>query len=225
MDDTPVLVLDFGGVISKTLFETHEQTEQALGLPSGSLNWRGPFEPQADTLWQMMQDGKISERDYWTRRAREVSALAGQNWTTMQEFVIAARGSDPAAIIRPEFLTALERVKKAGRRCAILSNELDLFYGCKLRQQLSFLEAFELIIDATYTGVLKPDPRAYEMICDGLGVASGTCVFVDDQLRNIKGAQAAAMKTVHFNVQDPQASYDDVLALLGITRTVQQQAG
>ena len=28
------LVLDFGGVISRTLFETHAQTEQALGLPA-----------------------------------------------------------------------------------------------------------------------------------------------------------------------------------------------
>jgi putative hydrolase of the HAD superfamily len=30
------LIFDFGGVISKTLFETHADTEQALGLPSGT---------------------------------------------------------------------------------------------------------------------------------------------------------------------------------------------
>ena len=34
------LVFDFGGVISKTLFETHASTERRLSLPPGSLTWR-----------------------------------------------------------------------------------------------------------------------------------------------------------------------------------------
>ena len=42
------LVLDFGGVISRTLFETHDLSEQALGLNRGTLTWRGPFDPQGD---------------------------------------------------------------------------------------------------------------------------------------------------------------------------------
>ena len=37
------LVLDFGGVISRMLFETHDLTEQALGLAPGTLTWRGPY--------------------------------------------------------------------------------------------------------------------------------------------------------------------------------------
>ena len=49
------LILDFGGVLSQTLFETHAQTEAALGLPAGSLNWRGPFDPAGDPLWRAMQ--------------------------------------------------------------------------------------------------------------------------------------------------------------------------
>jgi len=59
------LVLDFGGVISRTLFETHGQTEAALGLPAGTLTWRGPFDPASDALWCDMQAGRLSERDYW----------------------------------------------------------------------------------------------------------------------------------------------------------------
>ncbi|MEZ5449921.1 MAG: hypothetical protein R3E89_13430 [Thiolinea sp.] len=35
------LVLDFGGVISRTLFETHDSTEQALGLPPAVCNGAG----------------------------------------------------------------------------------------------------------------------------------------------------------------------------------------
>src|SRR5690606_23974568 len=64
------LVLDFGGVISRMLFETHALTEQALGLPPGTLTWRGPFDPASDPLWQDMQADKLSERDYWMARTR-----------------------------------------------------------------------------------------------------------------------------------------------------------
>ena len=54
------LVLDFGGVISRTLFETHALTEAALGLGPGTLTWRGPFDPANDELWRDMQADRIS---------------------------------------------------------------------------------------------------------------------------------------------------------------------
>ena len=71
------LILDFGGVISRTLFETHDLSEAALGLPPGTLTWRGPFDPSTDPLWRAMQANEISERDYWTTRTREVGRLVG----------------------------------------------------------------------------------------------------------------------------------------------------
>lgn len=216
MTAAKALVLDFGGVISRTLFETHALTEQALGLAAGTLTWQGPFDPDNDPLWQSMQKDKISERDYWLTRAREVGELIGENWTSMQEFVISARGSDPLPVIRPEFLATIKAVKQNGGRLAILSNELDLFYGAGFRAKLPFLQDFELIVDATYTDILKPDPRAYALMTDGLGLTAEECVFVDDQLRNIRGAQAVGMQTVHFDVMGPAESYQKALELMGL---------
>ena len=34
------LLLDFGSVISKSLFERHRITEEALGLKKGTLTWQ-----------------------------------------------------------------------------------------------------------------------------------------------------------------------------------------
>ncbi|MEX2372970.1 MAG: HAD family phosphatase, partial [Dehalococcoidia bacterium] len=59
------LVLDFGGVVTRTLFETHDLTEKALGLSPGALVWRGPLAPDTDPLWRSMQADEISARDYW----------------------------------------------------------------------------------------------------------------------------------------------------------------
>lgn len=208
------LVLDFGGVISRTLFETHAQTERALGLAPGTLSWRGPFDPDSDPLWRDMQAERISERAYWLERTREVGALIGEDWTRMEQFVRRARGAEPALVIRPEALDAIGRAKAAGCRLALLSNELDLFYGADFRAKLPLLADFELIVDATHTGILKPDPRAYAMVTEGLQIAPADCVFVDDQARNIAGARACGWQTVLFDVTAPATSYAEALAKL-----------
>lgn len=211
------LVLDFGGVITKTLFETHAETETALGLKPGTLTWRGPFDPDTDLLWRRMQAGEISERDYWLARARETGALLGETWDRMDQLLRRARGADLMRSVRPEALAAIRTAKAAGKRLAILSNELDLFYGADFRETLPFLADFALIVDATYTKILKPDPRAYRLVTDGLGLAAPDCVFVDDQVKNVRGAEAVGMRAVHFDVRDPADGFARALARLGIT--------
>ena len=208
------LVLDFGGVISRSLFETHDQSEAALGLPKGTLTWRGPFDAASDPLWQAMLADEISEREYWLRRTREVGRLLGEDWTEMQTLVQRARGADVSAVIRPEAVAAVERAKAQGHLLAVLSNELDLFYGADFRQRLPLLEQFDVIVDATYTGILKPDPRAYEGCRALLGVAAHDVVFVDDQWRNVEGAQRCGWQTVHFDVHTPGLSYDQAMQYL-----------
>lgn len=208
------LVLDFGGVISKTMFETHDLSEFALGLRPGTLTWMGPFAPETDRLWKDMQLGKLTEREYWITRAQETGRLVGQTWDTLPPFLTATRGNDPLAVIRKEALQAISQAKRQGHALAILSNELDLFYGPEFRKRLDFLSAFEIIVDATYTGILKPDLRAFEFVTHGLGIPAASCVFVDDQLKNIRGGEAAGMQTVHFDVTQPDLSYKRALALL-----------
>jgi len=210
------LVLDFGGVVTRTLFETHALTERALGLAPGTLSWRGPFEPATDPLWRSMQADEISERDYWKTRTSEVGQLVGEDWRDMSTFVQRARGADPQAVIRPEAEQAIRIAHDAGVRLAILSNELDLFYGASFRERLPMLSLFETIIDATYTKILKPDARAYAMVGEALQLPLAACVFVDDQKRNIDGAVAAGMLTVHFDVARPAQSYAEALGHFGL---------
>ena len=211
------LVLDFGGVIARTMFETHPLTEAALGLPAGTLTWRGPFDPQRDPLWQDVLADRMSESDYWWYRTEEVAQLVGADWTEMSDFVRAARGAAPDAVIRPEAVEAIARARAAGYRLAVVSNELDLFYGAKFGERLAVLEDFDVVVDATHTGILKPDPQAYELCCAALEIAPRDCVFVDDQPRNLRGAEAAGMAAIPFDVRDPRASFDAALRALGLS--------
>ncbi len=210
------LILDFGGVVTRTLFETHDITERALGLPAGTLTWRGPFDPATDPLWVSMQAREITERDYWMTRTREVGAMLGEEWDDMKTFVQRARGADAELALRPEARDAILRAKEAGLKLAILSNELDLFYGVEFRKRFPLIELFDVIVDATYTKILKPDPRAYEQVLAEVGLDRADCVFVDDQKKNIEGAEAVGLPYVHFDVTRPADSYAQALKMLGI---------
>lgn len=210
------LVLDFGGVITRTLFETQRENERTLGLAPGTLAWRGPFDPATDALWRSMQAGTITEREYYLERARETGQRVGETWTSLPQFLRRVRGADPAAAIRPEALAAIGSAKRAGAKLAILSNELDLFYGADFRARLPFLRDFDLIVDATYTGILKPDPGAYRLVTDGLALAPAHCVYLDDQMRNVSGAAASGLDAVHFDVTRPAESFRAALERLGL---------
>lgn len=217
MNDQRALILDFGGVVTRTMFETHDITEKALGLAAGTLSWRGPFDPANDALWTRMQNREITERDYWMERTREVGRLVGEDWTDMKTFIQRARGAEPETVLRPEARTAILKAKEAGVHLAILSNELDLFYGVDFRKRFPLIDLFEIIVDATYTGILKPDPRSYEAVIGQLGLPRENCVFVDDQKKNIEGAEAVGLPYVHFDVTRPAESYARALEMFGIS--------
>lgn len=213
---TRALILDFGGVVTRTLFETHDITERALGLAAGTLTWKGPFDPSTDPLWVRMQNREITERDYWMERTCETGRLVGEAWSDMKTFVQRARGAEPELVLRPEARETILAAKAAGMKLAILSNELDLFYGAGFRKRFPLIDFFDVIVDATYTGILKPDPRAYERAIAEVGVGRKDCVFVDDQKKNIEGADAVGLPNVHFDVTRPAESYARVRAMLGL---------
>jgi putative hydrolase of the HAD superfamily len=201
------LILDFGGVISRTLFESHEETERVLGLARGTLTWRGPFDPASDPLWRDMQAGKLRENEYWRRRAAEVGALVGETWTSPSDYMRRVRGADPNYAIRPESIAAIGRLKAKGVRMALLTNGLDQFYGADVRSRIAILASIERMVDATYTQVWKPDPRAFALALEALGARADEAVFVDDQPANADGARRAGIDTVHFDVTHPADSW------------------
>jgi putative hydrolase of the HAD superfamily len=210
------LVLDYGGVICLTTFERQPAIERRLDLPPGTLRWRGPFDPDNDALWRDMLANRISEREYWGQRAAEVGRLIGEEWTDPRMMMAPSPDESIDSKTRPEALAAVRAARAAGRNVGVLSNELDLFHGPGFASKLSILKLMHAIVDATYTGILKPDRRAYQAIADELGVPIECCLMVDDQPRNIDGALVAGMQAEWFDVTRPVESYARVLARLGI---------
>ncbi len=208
------LLLDFGSVISVSLFERHRDTEAELGLAAGSLGWLGPIAPETDALWQAMQRDEISEREYWARRARELGEAAGQPHWDMLAMLTRLRHTDPNAVVRPGIRRLVRAAHARKLAVGILSNELELFYGAEFLSRMDILRDMQVIVDATHTKILKPDPRAYEMAVQQLGLPAARVLFVDDQFRNIAGAQRAGLQSQFFDLRDVDGSIAAVAARL-----------
>jgi putative hydrolase of the HAD superfamily len=208
------LLLDFGSVISVSVFERHRQTEAILGLPGGSLTWLGPVAPETDALWQAMQRDEITEREYWARRANELGTAVGEGRWDMQTLLRRLGQTDPAAVVRPEMRQLIAAARARGIRLGILSNELELFYGAQFLGRMAVLEEFDVVVDATHTGILKPDPLSYAGAIEQMRLAAGDLLFVDDQFRNIAGAARAGLQTQHFELRDIAGSFAAIRARL-----------
>jgi putative hydrolase of the HAD superfamily len=159
---------------------------------------------------------RITEREYWRQRAAEVGRLVGEEWTDPRMLMGPALKDPIDAATRPEALAAVQAIHDAGRKIGVLSNELDLFNGPGFGARLAIVKLMHVIVDATYTGILKPDKRAYQAAADALGAPIERCLMVDDQPRNVAGALAAGMQAEWFDVTRPAETYARVLAQMGI---------
>ncbi|MBR0896767.1 HAD family phosphatase [Bradyrhizobium tropiciagri] len=211
------VVFDFGAVLSMTPFETGLLIEQRLDLPKGSISWCGPLDPTLDHLWRGMLAGEISEREYWRRRASEVGRLFGEDWTPRDFYrrVCAALGDD---WIRPGMADLLDEIRSHGLKTGVLSNELELFHGPEWVASLEILRKVDAMVDASHTGILKPDSRAYQAIATALDLPLSDLLFVDDQARNVAGARAVGMQAVHFEITNTASAINVIRAAIGDAR-------
>jgi putative hydrolase of the HAD superfamily len=203
------LLLDFGGVIQKSFFETRTEIENLLHIPRGTLSWAGPFDPESDPLWRQVVSGGYSERDYWGQRAREVGNLIGEDWR-IQDFCRKHNDLPANVALRSEILALISDVKRAGLKFGILTNELELFHGKNWTQAVPFADEIDVLIDATHTRILKPDPRAYELARAAFSLTADEIVFVDDQPRNVAGGCAAGFHSIYFDIVHPRQSVQQI---------------
>jgi putative hydrolase of the HAD superfamily len=208
------LLLDFGSVIQKSFFETRADIEKLLRLPPGTLSWAGPFDPASDPLWQRVVSGTLTERDYWNQRACEVGRLIGEDWS-IQDYCRKHNELPSNVILRSRVLALISDVKRTDHKFGILTNELELFLGRDCVLNIPFADKIDVIVDATHTHILKPDPGAYALALEALGLPADKVVFVDDQPRNVAGGSAMGIYCFHLDITNPRESIAQVRLALG----------
>jgi putative hydrolase of the HAD superfamily len=208
------VVLDFGGPVLLTPFERVAALERSLRVSPGTFAWPGPFDPAADPRWRAMQAGELTERAYWAARAAEVAAVSGEPGVP----AMMARLFDgpEAELVRPEARGLVADARAAGLETAVLTNDLYDFHDQAWIDRMGILGEVGCVVDASRHGTRKPEPAAYRLVLDRLGVAADQAVFVDDQPANAAGAEAAGLRAVWFDVTRPAAGYETVRQALGL---------
>jgi putative hydrolase of the HAD superfamily len=190
--------------------------ERSLGLEPGTFAWTGPFDPDSDRDWVDFQAGAMTERDYWARRCQEFHALSGEP-AQMPAFMAHLYSGTEEELVRPAARELIADAKAAGIPVGILTNDLTAFHDQSWLDRMTILREFDQMVDGRTDGVLKPDPRAYLLMAERLGVDATECVFIDDQPGNIAGAQAVGMRTAHLDPVDPEPGFVQARHMLGLT--------
>ncbi len=194
MTDTDVVLFDFGGVVIRTPFELHDYP------------WRGPFDVSTDPLWARSMSGEITERAYWHERA---SVYFPEADDPTHEFMRSLYEQEEAVIVRPEIVALLDALQAAGLRTAVLTNDLAAFHPPEWIERMTVVRRFDPLVDLSHVGFLKPQPEAFEHALKELDVPraeAASVVFLDDQPRNVAGAEALGLRGVWFDPTDVPGS-------------------
>ena len=109
--------------------------------------------------------------------------------------------------------------RAAGLRTALLTNNIVSLgegggAGDEWREKARLDELFDVVVESSKERVRKPDPAAYELVLERLGVAASEVVFLDDLGVNLRPARAMGMTTI--KVTDPDEALAQLSAILGL---------
>ncbi|MEQ8330813.1 MAG: HAD-IA family hydrolase [Longimicrobiales bacterium] len=97
--------------------------------------------------------------------------------------------------VAPGTLEALEELRDAGIRLAVISNADGRVEG--VLERVGLRGWFEFVLDSEIVGVTKPDPAIFLEGCHRLGLEPAACLYVGDLLPvDYVGATAAGLQGV-----------------------------
>jgi putative hydrolase of the HAD superfamily len=201
---------DFGGVILTSPFESFNRYEDAHGLPRDFIRGLNATNPDANA-WALMERSEVSIEEFC--RLFEEEARAAGGTLVAADVLQTLRGE-----LRPQMVRAQERIKEAGFRQALLTNNFtseDSDGSGFSRPELSHaMDVYDCVIESSKAGVRKPDPAAYELVLETLQLPATSIVFLDDLGINLKPAAAMGMTTI--KVVDPDVALRELGEVLGL---------
>jgi 2-haloacid dehalogenase len=97
----------------------------------------------------------------------------------------------------PGSVQILEELKQAGHELHALTNwSVETFPIA--RERYEFLDHFESILVSGEVGLIKPDPRIFELLLARIGHAPAVCIYIDDNAANAAAAGALGFDAIHF---------------------------
>jgi len=180
------IIFDFGRVISAqkpaSLFRRYEKD---LGLAPGTLN---PIMFR-NQVWQAALLGRKTAEEFW----HAIGAELGLN--TPEEVDAFRRRYHGDEAINKGVLEFIRRLH-GSYKLAVLSNSPPGLL--RWLNDWGILELFDVVFCSGDEGVIKPDPRAFQVTLERLGVEPKEAVFIDDTMEHVEAALGLGLHGIHF---------------------------
>ena len=161
-------------------------TAKYLSAHRACLDWL-----DESRLVNSLEDERLLKRQYFIDMDRRM----GWRLTRSELFALADDFTDNTAryAMFPDALTWLTRWQPR-YRLGLLSDAMPSLLPALDGLGLSPL--LEKKVISTRVGATKPNPRMYQAILQAMEAQPGDCLFVDDRIDNLEGAQAAGIRAV-----------------------------
>jgi epoxide hydrolase-like predicted phosphatase len=197
--DYAVLLIDFGGVLTTSVWDSFAEFCRERGLEEGAVKRLFREDPAALADLRALETGKLSEDEFESRFA-ELLGLAEASDLIEGMF----RGMRPCE----PMVAAVAAARAAGVRTGLVSNSWTTsHYDRDLLAEL-----FDDVVISAEVGLHKPQPEIYLLAAKRIGEEPRRCVFVDDLRENCTGAEAVGMTAIlHRDVSETTARMEELL--------------
>lgn len=187
------IVFDLYGVLAK---DQSEEDKRVIERLAGVTDERARRFWEAYWALRPAYDAGRPATEYW----RAVSARLGTVFPDIAALVDADLESWTRA--DEEMVSLVDELAAGGHRLGLLSNIISDLVPLMEERHGRWLGCFHARTYSCRIGVVKPDPRAYQICAAQLGVPASQVLFFDDRAENVQAARRVGMISEVFTSAD-----------------------
>ncbi len=193
------IFFDVGGVLLRTEYQApREHLAERLNTTYEDLV-QIVFESESSNRASL---GEITADAHWDAVTRRLRLPASEAKELRREFfagdIIDRELVNYIRTLRPRYKTGVISNAWPDTREYLTTNKLA--------------DAFDILVISAEVGVMKPDPKIYQIALDQLQVQPGESVFIDDTAPNVEAARAHGMRGILF--RDPARALNELKEMM-----------
>lgn len=117
-------------------------------------------------------------------------------------------------VLFDEVKFVLKELKQLNLKIGIISDTTPSLQ--KTLETLNIGNYIDCYTSSTEAGVMKPDPKIYNLALSKLNLKANECIYVDDYDEEVKGAEKLGFKAFRINRNNLEKQYFDISSLIEI---------
>ncbi len=185
------LIFDLGNVTLTNDYPFHTPEEIAQFCKYFDITFENAMKGW-ETAWPQFRIGKVTEDNFWKKFLQSAGArvidrgYAKKFWRDHQRPI-------------ENMLSLLYKLRQKYMLASLTTISKEWLVYKRKKFHLDTL--FPIIVSSGQYGVVKPDPKIYNILLQRINVAPSACLFIDDMEYAIPPAKALGIKTVLFKGQ------------------------